>query len=73
MADIHDMHGAIRETDHAIGNTQAASGKLEDGAGEGMIGVAVANGLEAVALAIRELGVRMDYVLRDEMRRQARG
>ena len=71
MADIHDLHEATVLTDDMLRNLEAAGDKAED-AGD-MLGVIVALGFDAVALAVREASVRADYVARDEGKRRGHG
>lgn len=66
MADIHDFMHAERETTDAM---RALEGQLSDLSDDQAIAGVLGTGLLAVALAVRELAVRFDFVLRDEARR----
>lgn len=72
MADIHDYLEASRATDSAVSNLQAFGGRIEDsdrGAMAHAHALATLLAAEGIICAIRELGVRLDYVTRDEARR----
>lgn len=86
MADIHDLQDAQSATSDALSRLNAARELAFDTARAQLDGdadpttgpllapdtVAVLAGLEAIAFSIRELGVRLDYVTRDERVRARR-
>lgn len=61
MADIRDLVHATAETDAALAVVDTLMGRIEEG-GNPAEGLVLACGLRAVACAVRELGVRVDYV-----------
>ena len=64
MADVRDYMTAAGDTDAAISNARGYGGAIEDGRTSDPALATLLAG-EAVALAIREVGTRLDYVLRD--------
>jgi hypothetical protein len=63
MADIHDFLAASRETDNALSTLQTLGSQIEDHERSGDLGTLLAG--IAIANAIREVGCRLDYVLRE--------
>lgn len=61
MADIHDYLDAVRVTDDALREL----GDVVNNTPHRPDVVATAQAGRAIALAIRELGTRLDFVLRD--------
>jgi len=66
VADIHDFIEASKNTDDALENLHGWGGAVEDSADDDRAtAMSIALAGEAIAAAIREVGTRMDYVLRD--------
>lgn len=69
MADVRDYMSAASDTDVAISNARSYGGQIEDGRTSDTALATLLAG-EAIALAIREMGTRLDYVLRDLERKR---
>lgn len=73
MADVRDYLEASRSTDEAVRRAVIYSSQVENGehsADELVVPLLLA--AETIALAIKELGTRLDFVLRDIEQRRPR-
>ena len=64
MADVRDYLAARSDTDTAVSSLRAYGGAIEDGRTSDPALATLLAG-EAIALAIREVGTRLSYELRD--------
>ena len=69
MADIQDVMAAERDVDDAERALQSYMGMVEDGERSAEPSMVIGLAAVAVVAAIRAVGTRMDYVMRDEGRR----
>jgi hypothetical protein len=76
MADIRDFQDAQRETGEALAGIRELALPIADALADDelasedrRVALAVLTVGEALVLALRELGTRIDYVIRDEARR----
>lgn len=71
MADVHAYLKASEETDASLSNMRVYAGQIEDHEREPNPDLTMLLVGDAIVMAIREVGTRLDFVLRDlEQRRR---